>query len=437
MDQLEMKPQGEKNEMHKKQKALWLICLVLCLCCALLFVLWQVSLWKFRRASKYFDIDRLNEMLAMFDGLSVYDTPTREALTDALLYAVAGSFDDQYAEYYTQAELDEWISDLSGDFVGIGVAILWQAGLGYEVLDVFDDSPAQKAGILVGDILCAVDGQSAATVGAEATLNAIAGEAGTSVEVSVLREGQTLTLSCIRAKVVSRSVLYKTMEQGGELLGYVRITSFDGSGVSGNTFTQFKEAIDTLTVQGVSGFVLDLRNNGGGTVFAAAQMLAYLLPDGVIGHMDYGSELIEDYTISAEGDKMQYANTAYTLPEGQHEVNVPIVLLVNERTASASELFTSTLRDYGQSGQMNVTLIGKHTYGKGSVQTTYGLSSGGGYKLTVAKLSSAFGVEYDGKGIAPDIAIELPDTVKNTNLYKLAYEDDTQLQAAVQHLLSN
>lgn len=432
-----MKPQDEKNEMHKKQKALWLVCLILCLCCALLFVLWRVSLWKFRRANQYFDIDRLNEMLAVFDGLSVYDTPTREALTDALLSAIADSFGDRYAEYFTKAALDEWVSELSGDFVGIGVAILWHEGLGYEILDVFDGSPAQNAGLQAGDVLTAVDGQNAATLGAKATLAAIAGEVGTGVEVSILRAGQTQTLTCIRAKVVNRSVLYKTIEQGDDLLGYVRIVSFEGSGINGNTFLQFKEAIDTLSAQGVSAFVLDLRDNGGGTVFSAAQMLAYLLPDGVIGHMDYGSELVDDYTISAEGDKMQYANTTYTLPEGKHEVNVPIALLINERTASASELFTSTLRDYGQSGQINVTLIGRHTYGKGSAQTTYGLSGGGGYKLTVAKLSSAFGVEYDGKGIAPDMEVSLSETAQTTNLYKLAYEDDTQLQAAVQHLLSN
>ena len=437
MDQLEMKPQGEKNEMHKKHKALWLICLILCLCSALLFVLWQVSLWKFRRANQYFDIDRLNEMLAIFDGLSVYDTPTREALTDALLSAIVESFGDRYAWYFTEAEYNEWLSDLSGNFVGIGVAILWQEGLGYEILDVFDGSPAQKAGLQAGDIVTAVDGQNAATLGAEATLAAIAGETGTSVAVSFIRAEQTQTVSCIRAKVTNRSVLYKTMEQGGVLLGYVRITSFEGNDVYGNTFIQFKEAIDTLTAQGVSAFVLDLRNNGGGTVFSASQMLAYLLPDGVIGHMDYGTELVQDYTISAEGDKMQFAGTTYTLSEGKHEVNVPIVLLTNERTASASELFASTLRDYSQSGQMNVTLIGQNTYGKGSVQTTYMLTGGGGYKLTVAKLSSALGVEYEGAGLVPDTLVALPDSVKNTTLYKLAYEDDTQLQAAVQHLLSN
>ena len=437
MENLELNSQEKEEQLHKKHKALWIVCLILCLCCALLFALWQVSSWRLRRANQFIDIDKLSELLTVFDELSIYDTPSREALTDLLLSVITGSFGDRYAEYFTEAEYEAWISDLSGDFVGIGVAILWQEGMGYEVLDVFDDSPAQAAGIQTGDILTAVSGQSAANLGAEATLAALAGEVGTDVEVSFLRAGQTQTVFCTRAKVTNRSVIYKTIELENDLLGYVRITGFEGSDVYGNTFLQFKEAVDTLTAQGVCAFVFDLRDNGGGTVFSASQMLAYLLPDGVIGHMDYGTERAKDYTISAAGNKMEFGGMTYTLPEGEHEVSVPMAVLINEYSASASELFASTLRDYGQSGQMNVTLVGQNSFGKGTMQTTYALSNGGGYKLTVAKLNPAYGENYDGKGLAPDIAVELPEAAKNTSLYKLAYEDDTQLQAAVQHLLSN
>ncbi|MBO7150950.1 MAG: S41 family peptidase [Clostridia bacterium] len=437
MENFEQKPQSTPGlEAQKKQKALWWVCLILCLCCALLFVLWQVSALRLRRMGRYFDIDKLNEMLAVFDELSVYDTPSREALTDLLLSAVAGGFGDRYATYFTHEEYESWLSDLSGDYVGLGIAVLWQEGLGYEILDVFEDSPAQKAGMQIGDILTSVDGQSTVTLGAEATLDAILGETGTTVSVTVLRAGQTLSFSAQRAKVVNRSVVYKKIEQGEDSVGYVRITSFEGSDVEGNTFVQFKEAVDTLSAQGVCAFVFDVRDNGGGTLFSVSQMLAYLLPDGPIAHVDYGSERVPDYTVSAEGDKLKFSGQTYTLPEGAHEVAVPMAVLINENSASASELFASALRDYGARGQATTSLVGQTSFGKGTVQTTYELRDGGGYKLTVAKFNPPYGENHDGKGLVPDVAIALSEAAQKTNLYKLAYEDDAQLQGAVQHLLS-
>ena len=431
-----MDTKDQESIERKKRIALWWVCLVLCLACAVLFVLWQWGAFRLRRAQRYLDIDRLNEMLSVFDELSVYDMPKREALTDLLLAAVAAGVGDRYATFFTEAEYQAWLSDLSGDYVGLGIAVLWHENVGYEVLDVFDGSPAQKAGIQVGDFVTSVEGQRALSLGAQATLDRILGEAGTTVSFTVLRGADTLSLSAVREKVVNRSVIYRKIEQGGAPLGYIRITAFEGGDVDGNTFAQFKAAVDTLLSQNVQGLVFDVRNNGGGTLFSVCQMLAYLLPDGPIAHVDYGTDRVADYTVSAQGNKMQFAGNEYTLPEGAHEVALPVAVLTNGNTASASELFASALRDYGQRGAFSVALVGGNSFGKGTVQTTYALKDGGGYKLTVAKFNPPSGENHDGKGLLPDVPVSLPEAVAGASLYKLSYEDDTQLQAALSYLLS-
>ena len=327
------------------------------------------------------------------------------AVTDALLDCYVSALDDPYAFYRPPVETEDYMNDMSGKFGGIGVMIEYD----YQnetimVNTVYPESPAEKAGIKVGDFIYAIDGKTVTELGLNNAVYHVRGEIGTPVELELIRNGEHITLTAIRDEVEELNVTYEIDEENN--IGYVQIVAFKE-----NTFSQFKDAIDSLKEANVDGIIFDLRGNPGGYVKSVVDVISYIVPDGVtvISYQYKGQKAIE-LIAQDDGD--------------DHSIDIPCVVICNEYTASAGEIFTSAVRDYRNDGQLTATIIGTTTYGKGIMQSTYYYPlDQSTVTFTVAYYNPPCGENYHEIGIVPDVVVELEGAT------------DTQLEAAVNELI--
>ena len=334
---------------------------------------------------------------------------------------------DRYAYYYDARSYDEYVSDRSGEYVGIGISVVITEDNYIEAITVFRDGPADKVGILPGDILTNVDGEDIAELGYYESIDKVKGEINTTVKITVLRDGEELTFDVVRDKVTEVTVEYELREGN---IGYIHISSFDDK-----TYDQFYDAYKALVDAGAEGILFDVRNNPGGNLDAVVAILEYILPDGPIVHLEY-KDPKSNYTISSVLDYNPFYILIHKYVKS-HQIDMPMVIITNGNTASAGELFTSSLKDYGVA-----TVIGTTTYGKGVGQTGFSLKDINGEKdgsavtITYFYYAPPFSENYDGVGILPDKIVELSEEASNKSLYKLTKEEDVQYQAAVEELKS-
>jgi carboxyl-terminal processing protease len=329
---------------------------------------------------------------------------------------------DKYAYYYDAEAFEEYNQDSEGEYVGIGISVVITEDNYIEAITVFKDGPADKAGILPGDILTKVDGVDIAELGYYESIERVRGEKGTNVKITLLRDGEELEFDVIRDKVTEITVEYELMQDN---IGYIRITSFDDK-----TYDQFYQAYNELSAQGAKGLLFDVRNNPGGRLDAVVAILEYILPEGNIVHMEY-KDSSRNYSIST----VLQCNPLYFLFHKffeDHKIDMPMVVLTNENTASAGELFTSSLKDYSVA-----TIIGEKTYGKGVGQTGFNLKDingkedGSAVTITYFYYAPPFSENYDGIGIQPHKTVSLSEEAKKKNIHKLTFDEDTQLQAGL------
>ena len=381
-----------------------------------------------RKSDKY-DAGLLEAALGLLDANSIFDLPDRTTLTETMIEAAISAMGDRYGTFFTDAEYAAYSSDLAGSFVGIGVTLQKNDDGNALVLLVHAGSPAEDAGLLAGDVLISVGGIRFAD-GYDEAFDSIVGEAGSTVEISFLRAGASMSATVTRAEVVKQTVISRIETYGTSRIGYVHITGFDG-----HTYEQFQNAVSGLENEGVDALIFDVRSNGGGLLSSVGKMLAYLLPDGVIAYVDYKSESLSDYTIASENGYVRSGSASPVLYcEGGHRITVPAAVLVNSNTASAAELFTAALRDYATpefESALDVTVVGTTTYGKGTVQTTYSLGADNALKMTVARYSPPSNVNYDGVGIQPGTVVELTEEQEKISVYLRTQENDPQLCAAL------
>ena len=381
-----------------------------------------------RKSDKY-DAGLLEAALGLLDANSIFDLPDRTALTETMIEAAISAMGDRYGAFFTDAEYAAYSSDLAGSFVGIGVTLQKNDDGNALVLLVHAGSPAEDAGLLAGDVLISVGGIRFAD-GYDEAFDSIVGEAGSTVEISFLRAGASMSATVTRAEVVKQTVISRIETYGTSRIGYVHITGFDG-----HTYEQFQNAVSSLENEGVDALIFDVRSNGGGLLSSVGKMLAYLLPDGVIAYVDYKSESLSDYTIASENGYVRSGSASPVLYcVGGHRITVPAAVLVNSKTASAAELFTAALRDYATpefESALDVTVVGTTTYGKGTVQTTYSLGADNALKMTVARYSPPSNVNYDGVGIEPGTVVELTEEQEKISVYLRTQENDPQLCAAL------
>ena len=309
------------------------------------------------------------------------DTEDREAVTNALLCCYAYATGDKYSVYRDASEFDNYASDMSGSFYGIGVSVIHdKIEETITVSDVYAKSGAEEAGILPGDLIIGANGERLEDIGYTEVVNKLRDPSTTSVNVMILRDGVELTLTVAKKELVEESVKYSINE---EKIGYIEISSFKR-----NTFLQFKEAIDYMKDNGAVGIVYDLRSNPGGYLDSVVDVLSYLSPEGT--------------TIASFSN--DYKDT---MTDGDsHSLSLPSVVICNEQTASAGELFTAAMRDFDEEfGFFDVTVVGSTTYGKGVMQSSFHLGDGSYLTLTVAYYNPPSGKNYDGEGIIPDVPV--------------------------------
>ncbi len=393
--------------------------------------------------------DYVRDLLTMDEIFKYYsyDGVDEEEMKTNLLKAYIAATGDVYAEYMTAEEYEAYMSESTGEFVGIGVSIVETTisigGYTYkvmEVISVFKDSPALESGVRVGDCIVYVGGGEERTlvdtIGYTKALDIMLGEAGTVAEFTVFRpDGKTgdyteINFAIERRKVETESVYYRVSESDDKV-GIVNITGFDLT-----TPTQFTDAVDTLLEQGCEHFVFDMRNNPGGSLDSIETVLAYFLNEGdLIVSTEYsdGSTQYDYVKVKKYTDK--YSGFDVTRSDIGKYKDLDCIVLVNENTASAAELFTATLRDYGIAKVVGIT-----TYGKGCMQTIlpldyYGLE--GGLRVTVAMYFSKSHHVYHEIGIIPDegLEVQLSEEALEYNFFLLPEAKDDQLKTAIAELL--
>ncbi len=368
-----------------------------------------------------FSQDIFNKMITnvgqreeMYDKVKAIDEKIRdnylfeideETLLDSLGDGMIEGLDDKYAKYLDKEEYEEKLKEDKGQLVGIGVQITYDQTSGYlNILNVYDGSPAQGVGLQKGDLIVKVDDQDLSTLPMEESTKLIQGEAGTKVKLVVRREGVDKDYEIQRKDIVIPSVSSRMIGKNG----YIKISDFNDA-----TVDQFKEAVDKMSDEGAQGLIFDLRNNGGGTLNSVLNMLDYLLPEGTIAT-----------STNNQG------KTVVLQKSDSHEINLPMTVLTNGNTASASELFTQALKDYNKA-----VSVGTTTYGKGVMQTTFPLSDGSAVIITTAYFNPPSGENFNGKGIKPDYEVTLTaDQEKDFD--NLNESNDPQLMKAIDVLNS-
>ena len=354
------------------------------------------------------DVTVIGDLLDHIDKYHFGDPLEDKELVDKAAHALVDAMEDPYAAYFTPKEHDDYSSSFNGNYVGIGIVVYNPDGTGALVHRVYEDSFAEQAGMQSGDLIIAVDGVDVTSVSSSELVDRIKGEPGTTVDITLLRGGEEQTLTVTRGEVYVKRVEYELLDNG---IGYLSLTSF-----SGNAVNEFRGAIDALTEQGAEKLVVDLRDNPGGSLGIVVDICDMLLPECNICSMQGKTT---DPTKYFDSDKEMY--------------DIPFVVLVNDYSASASEIFAGAMQDNGRA-----KIIGIQTYGKGVVQTTFPMSGDHGWiKLTTDAYYTPNGTNLGGTGIAPDRTVELPEELRDLDIYDLFHEhraEDTQLAAAIEEL---
>ncbi|MFT4006595.1 MAG: S41 family peptidase [Lacrimispora sp.] len=331
--------------------------------------------------------------------------------------------EDPYTVYYTKDEYEKLMEDTSGEYCGIGVMVSQSATTGIiTVTKVFEGTPGAEAGILPGDLIYKVGDTEVTGMDLELVVkDHIKGKEGTPVTITVLREdaGDYIDMTMERRQITVPTVEHEML---ADHVGYISVSQFDTV-----TADQFKSAIDDLEKQGMEKMVVDLRNNPGGVVDAVVSMLDYILPDDLVIEGDPNlvrkkkNKTLLVYMADKNGEGEQY------YASDGHEVDVPLAVLVNGQSASASEVFSGALKAYDKA-----KLVGTKTFGKGIVQTLFPLDNGTAIKMTVAHYYTPSGFDLHGKGLEPDVPVELKEDLKTKVTIK--HDEDNQLSEALKVL---
>lgn len=324
-------------------------------------------------------------------------------LIEGAIKGYVSGLNDEYTEYLTVDEMSSFTEDIEGEFVGIGVYITKDTENNtILVYGTIQDSPAQVAGLKTGDIITSVDGVECNGDDYDTITNSIKGVEGTKVTIGILRDGEELSFEIERKTVEVKHVISQKLENN---IGYIYISSFEG-----DVSSQFEEAYNDLANQGITSLIIDIRNNGGGIVDESLD-IAEMMTDKGQTLLIESDKNGEEEVIKAEKDKT---------------ITMPIVLLVNEYSASASEILAGILKENVE----NATLIGNTTYGKGVIQTLYPLTDGSGIKITTNEYFTPNHNTINKIGVEPDIKVD-----DYLFLGTLDLENDTQIKRAMEELL--
>ena len=356
---------------------------------------------EYARLLRYEKLDVLMELVEMY---YYEDVDEDEMLESAALGLIAG-IGDVYSTYYTKEDMEAFNEETEGEYAGIGCQLLADpSDQMITITRVFKGSPAERAGMRSGDKIVYVNDVYYSAYEMDDAVSVMRGEPGGTVKVTVLRDLDTIDFDVTREIVNINYVEYEILD--GDI-GYVMVYDFLGDAYEG-----FAEAIDAFRAANVSGMIIDLRNNGGGLVDACVDMADLILPEGVVVSMRDKYDEVEEYRIDDE------------------YFDVPMVLLVNGYSASASEILAGAIRDTGAG-----TLVGEKTFGKGVVQSVINFPDGSGMKVTTARYYTPSGECIHEIGIEPHVEVSLDeDAVTRYGINNLPHDKDAQLQKAIELL---
>lgn len=321
--------------------------------------------------------EKAGTIAAMLEENYIGDFENTE-LADTMYSSMTDAMGDPYTVYLTEKQMQAFVQGTDGTICGIGIVITQDKESGNCIIkDVLENSPAEQAGIKSGDVLKAIDDKNVEGESIIDISSLTKGKKGTKIKVTVMRNGANLDFEAERSNI---DMQYVKSSVDGDI-GYIKITEFTKL-----TAKQFEKSLDELKAQGIKGLIIDLRDNPGGMIDIVTEIADDLLPEGII-----------TYTVDKKGDRNDFVSSA-------GELDMPIAVLVNGGSASASELLAGALQDYGKG-----IIVGTQTFGKGIVQGLYSLGDGSGIKITIQKYYTPNGVCIHGVGITPDYEVENND----------------------------
>ncbi len=327
----------------------------------------------------------------------------KEKLRQGELKGMVASLDDPYSEYLTLEDFNALEEQTNGKFFGIGVSVSSNEEGQILVIAPIKDTPAEKVGIKTGDLILKVNGEPVSGNDLQAAVAKIKGDKGTSVKITIYRPStkETKDIDVKRDEIKMETVISNKIKD----LGYIGITQFND-----NTYDEFKKALDSLKEKNIKGLIIDLRGNPGGTVDSVEKIANELLPEGtIVSAKNRAGQVVFDYKSDKEC------------------LNLPMAVLINGGSASASEILAGAIRDFKKG-----TLIGEKSFGKGIVQSVFPFSDGSGLKITTSEYFTPSGENIHKKGIKPDIEVKLPESVKGIGIEHL--DTDNQLKKAIEVL---
>lgn len=347
-----------------------------------------------------------NDLLEAISERYYGEVPSREELFQAALKGMLGALGDPYAQYFTEEEYEKYLQQFNGEHVGLGLLVSQVDAEGSIVLDVYDNTPAAAAGVQSGDIIVGVDGEPVAGLPLDDLIKRLSGREGQTVVLTLKRGADIADYPVVLQKLAIKHVHSSLFKQ---YTGYIRIDMF-----SGNCAEEFAEAMRNLMGRKMKSLVVDLRNNPGGSLEAVVAVADALIgaPDQIIVTVKDAGGTEEIYRTSGDGQSL------------------PLAILVNANSASASELLAAAVQENGAG-----LVVGTTTYGKGVVQSTVRLQSNSAWvKLTTAAYYTPKGNSLQGKGVVPDIEVELSDDYIGVPIDRIGQEDDAQLWAALDYV---
>lgn len=345
--------------------------------------------------------DKVEEINGYIDAYFYFETD--EAMQEEAIYdSIMEGLDDPYSVYYTAEEFADLMETNSGEYVGVGCVVTQDVDMTISVVRPVPGSPAEEAGIMAEDIIVQVDDMEIIDQELTFVVDQIRGEEGTTAYIKVYRPSINDYLEFnVERRVVENVSVYSEILEGD--IGYIQVQQFYE-----NTSTEFTTAIEFLESQNVKGIIVDVRDNPGGLLTAVVDMCSYIMDGGVV---------------CTTKDKSGFAIEEYKDTD-DHSLDIPMVVLINGNSASASEIFAGAMKDTDKA-----EIVGTQSYGKGIVQSVIPLSDGTAIKLTVAKYFTPDGHDIHEIGVEPDYVVELPDG--KLSAVNVEREDDTQLEEAV------
>lgn len=334
---------------------------------------------------------KLNAIDSVLDSF-YFEEVDDEKAKDSIYKAYLSSYGDKYTVYYTADEYKKLTETTNGTFSGIGAVCQISSEGGILLVDVYESGAGYKAGLRSGDRIIQVDGTDVTDMDLSSAVALVKGEKGTQVGLKIVRDGATSDYTVVRDEIEVQTVNYAITEDN---IGYISVSQFENV-----TAKQFKAAIEDLKSEGAKGIIIDIRNNPGGLLTTVISMLKDILPNGLIV-----------YTEDKDGNRKEYSDN------DNEELDMPLAVLVNGNSASASEIFAGAIQDYGKG-----VIVGTQTFGKGIVQTIKPFTDGSAIKFTIAKYFTPKGQDIHGKGVTPDVVVE----------YDKDADEDTQISAALE-----